>query len=183
MAYNLNSFKDKAKVAEVWLVKELSSVRTGRANPSILDNVRVDSYGAQLSISQVAGITNEDPRTIRIVPWDTTAIKSIEKAITEANLGVSVSVDEKGVRVAFPALTAESRGQIVKLAKEKFEHSRITLRKLRDEEMVAIDNAEKAGGMGEDEKFLLKAQLQKIVDENNKKFQDLMDKKEKEITS
>lgn len=183
MAYNLNSFKEKSKTAEAWLVKELASVRTGRANPSILDNVKVDSYGSLLSISQVASITNEDPRTIRIVPWDNTQIKPIEKAITEANLGVSVSVDEKGVRVAFPSLTAESRGQIVKLAKEKFEHSRITLRKHRDEEIIAIDNAEKAGGMGEDEKFLLKAQLQKIVDENNKKFQDLFDKKEREITS
>lgn len=183
MAYNLNSFKDKAKAVESWLVKELSGVRTGRANPSILDNVKVDSYGSALAISQVASITNEDPRTIRIVPWDNSQIKPIEKAIAEANLGLSVSVDDKGVRVVFPALTAESRAAIVKLAKEKFEHSRITLRKHRDDEIVAIDKKEKEGGMGEDEKFLLKAQVQKAVDENNKKLQDMFDKKEKEITS
>ncbi len=183
MAYNLNAFKDKAKAVDIWLEKELTTVRTGRANPSILDSVMVESYGAYMGIAQVASITNEDPRTIRIVPWDHSQIKGIEKAITGANLGVSVSVDEKGVRVSFPALTAETRQQILKVAKEKLEQSRISLRKVRDEENVAVDKAEKAGGMGEDEKFRIKQDIQKAVDEVNKKLQDRMDKKEKEILS
>jgi ribosome recycling factor len=183
MAYNLNAFKDKVKAVDTWLEKELMTVRTGRANPSILDSVMVESYGAFMGISQVASITNEDPRTIRIVPWDHTQIKGIEKALTAANLGVSVSVDEKGVRVAFPSLTEETRQQIVKTAKEKLENSRISLRKVRDEENVAVDKAEKGGGMGEDEKFRIKQDIQKIVDDQNKKLQERMDKKEKEILS
>ena len=183
MAYNLNVFKDKVKAVDTWLEKELTTVRTGRANPSILDGVMVESYGAFMGISQVASITNEDPRTIRIVPWDRAQIKGIEKALTAANLGVSVSVDEKGVRVAFPALTEETRQQIVKVAKEKLENSRISLRKVRDEENVAVDKKEKEGGMGEDEKFRIKQEIQKIVDDQNKKLQERMDKKEKEILS
>lgn len=183
MAYNLNVFKDKAKAVDTWLEKELTTVRTGRATPSILDSVMVESYGAYMGIAQVASITNEDPRTIRIVPWDHSQIKGIEKAITGANLGVSVSVDEKGVRVSFPALTAETRQQILKVAKEKLEQSRISLRKVRDEENVAVDKAEKGGGMGEDEKFRIKQDIQKVIDEVNKKLQDRMDKKEKEILS
>jgi ribosome recycling factor len=183
MAYNLNVLKDKVKAVDTWLEKELATVRTGRANPSILDSVMVESYGAYMGISQVASITNEDPRTIRIVPWDHSQLKGIEKAITAANLGISVSVDEKGVRVSFPALTQETRQQIIKMAKEKCEQSRISLRKVRDEENGAVDKAEKAGGMGEDEKFRVKQDIQKIVDEVNKKLQDRMDKKEKEILS
>jgi ribosome recycling factor len=136
-----------------------------------------------MNISQVAAITNEDPRTIRIVPWDNTQIKPIEKALVAANLGISVSVDDKGVRVAFPALTTESRGQFVKLAKEKLEQARISLRKNRDEVISDIDKKEKEGGMGKDEHFKLKQEVQKITDEANKKFGEQFEKKEKEITS
>lgn len=183
MAYNLFSFKEKTKTIESWLQKELGTVRTGRANPSILDTVKVESYGQYMSINQVAAITNEDPRTIRILPWDASQVKPIEKAIVAASLGVSVSVDEKGVRVAFPALTTESRLQFVKMAKEKLEQSRITLRKYRDEVISDIDKKEKEGGMGKDEHFKLKQEVQKIVDEVNKKLSDQFEKKEKEITS
>jgi ribosome recycling factor len=183
MAYNLSSFKEKTKTSEAWLQKELGTVRTGRANPSVLDTVKVESYGQFMSINQVAAITSEDPRTIRIVPWDASQVKPIEKAITTANLGLSVSVDEKGVRVSFPALTTESRTQFVKMAKEKLEHARITLRKYRDEVISDIDKKEKEGGMGKDEHFKLKQEVQKIVDEVNKKLSDQFEKKEKEIMS
>lgn len=181
--YNLNSFKEKTKGPEGWLVKELSTIRTGRANPGLLDGVRVSAYGSDMPISQVASIVSEDPRTIRVAPWDLEQIKPIEKAITTASLGVSVSVDERGVRVSFPPLTAESREKLVKLAKSKLEEARISLRKHRDEEISNIDKAEKAGEIGEDDKFRLKADIQKVVDEVNKKLEDVLAKKEKEITN
>ncbi|HEU5114989.1 MAG TPA: ribosome-recycling factor, partial [Candidatus Paceibacterota bacterium] len=131
----------------------------------------------------VAGMTNEDPRTIRITPWDQGLVKAIEKSITVANLGVSVAVDDKGIRVSFPELTGERRKEIVKTAKEKLEQARIQIRKHRDEVITDIEKKEKEGGMGEDEKFRFKTEVQKLVDESSKKLADMMDKKEKEILS
>jgi ribosome recycling factor len=181
MQYNFTKLKTDLAGIEGWLQKELGSIRTNRANPSILDGVFVESYGAAMALNQVAGITNEDPRTIRITPWDQNLIKSIEKSITVANLGVSVSVDEKGVRVAFPPLTGERRTEIVKTAKEKLEQARIQVRKHRDECVNDIEAKEKLGGMSEDEKFRFKLEAQKMVDDANKKLQTMMESKEKEI--
>jgi ribosome recycling factor len=181
MQYNFSKLKNDLAALETWLQKELSQVRTNRANPSILDSVRVDAYGSDMAVNQVASVTNEDPRTIRITPWDHGLVKSIEKSIVAANLGVSVAVDDKGLRVSFPELTGERRKEIVKTAKEKLEQGKIQVRKHRDACISDIDAKEKEGGMGEDEKFRFKAEAQKMVDEANKKLQDMMDKKEKEI--
>ena len=183
MQYNFTALKTNLATTESWLQKELSTIRTNRANPAILDSVRVEAYGSDMAINGVASITNDDPRTIRITPWDGALIKSIEKSIVTANLGVSVAVDDKGVRVSFPELTGERRKEIVKNAKEKLEQARIQLRKHRDVVNADIDAKEKEGGMGEDEKFRFKAEAQKLVDESGKKLTDLMDKKEKEILS
>jgi ribosome recycling factor len=183
MQYNFTKLKTDLTGIEAWLQKELGTIRTNRANPSILDSVRVDAYGSDMAINQVASMTNDDPRTIRITPWDQGLVKSIEKSITVANLGVSVSVDDKGIRVSFPELTSERRKEIVKTAKEKFEQARVQIRKHRDDAISDIDKKEKEGGMSEDEKFRFKAEAQKLVDESNKKLADLMDKKEKEIMS
>ncbi len=183
MQYNFAPLKKNLQSTEEWLSKEFSTIRTSRANPSILDSVRVEAYGADSPISQVAGITNEDPRTIRITPWDQSLVKSIEKAITLANLGLSVAVDDRGVRVSFPELTSDRRQEIVKMAKEKLEQAKIQVRKHRDEVNADIDKKEKEGGMGEDDKFRFKTEVQKLVDEANKKLQSMMEKKEKEIVS
>jgi ribosome recycling factor len=131
----------------------------------------------------VASMTNEDPRTIRITPWDQSLVKAIEKSITVANLGVSVSVDDKGIRVSFPELTSERRKEIVKTAKEKFEQSRIQVRKHRDDINSTIEKEEKQGGMSEDDKFRFKLEAQKLVDDTTKKLEAMMEKKEKEILS
>jgi ribosome recycling factor len=183
MQYNFTKLKADLAATESWLQKELGTIRTNRANPSILDAVRVEAYGSDMALSGVASITNDDPRTIRITPWDHGLVKAIEKSITVANLGVSVSVDDKGVRVSFPELTSERRKEIVKLAKEKLEQAKIQVRKHRDEANKDIDAKEKEGGMSEDEKFRFKAEGQKFIDESTKKLTDMMDKKEKEILS
>lgn len=181
MAYNFNQFKTGLKNVESWLVKEYSSLRTGRATPTILDNVQVSSYGSMMPINQVASITAEGPRTLRVVPWDLSVNKSIEKAIADAKLGLSVAIDEKGLRVTFPELTQETRQSLVKITKQKLEDARINLRKERDEVWNDIQAKEKAGTVTEDEKFRLKTEMQKLADETGKKLQEMAERKEKEM--
>ena len=171
------------KILEVkeWLIKEFNSVRTGRATLSILDSVRVDSYGSKVLLNQVGNITMEDTRTIRIAPWDTTHIQAIEKSIIDANLGVSTASDDKGVRVLFPALTEETRENIVKVAKNKLEQAKISLRGSRDETWQNIQTEEKNGNIPEDEKFRLKDKMEKVVKEASLDMDALYASKEKEI--
>jgi ribosome recycling factor len=132
-------------------------------------------------ISQVATVTTEGARSLRISPWDASMVKEIEKAITIANLGVSVSIDDKGLRINFPELTLERRTQIVKLAKEKLEEAKKHVRSDRDEVMKDLKAKEKAGGISEDEVFRHEKEIQKFVDEANKKLDEAYIKKEKEI--
>ncbi len=179
--FNFAEFKEKSKSIEEWLRKELSSIRTGRANISILDNVTVEAYGSQMSIRELANIGMEDARTIKVEPWDQSVLKAIEKSITTSNLGLSVAPFEKGLRVIFPELTSERREQFVKVVKAKLEEARVSLRGIRDKTSKEIDEKEKQGGMGEDDKFRLKEEMQKYVEESGSKFQEIADKKEEEI--
>lgn len=183
MQYNFSPLKDRIKGIEEWLKKEQSQIRTGRATPAFLDSIRVESYGSHVPLNQVGNITLEDPRTLRVTPWDMSQVKEIEKAIAAANLGVSTAVDERGVRIAFPELTTETRQSIVKMAKTKLEEARIALRAEREKTWNDIQAKEKEGGMTEDEKFRFKNDMQKLVDEMNKKLDDMHAKKEKEILS
>jgi ribosome recycling factor len=181
MAYNFSNLKTNIKNTEEWLKKELTSMRTGRANTIVLDSIQAEVYGSYMPLNQLANISVEDARTIRIAPWDNSAIKPIEKAITNSNLGLSASVDDKGVRLFFPELTGEKRTLLVKVAKDKMEESRIALRKERETEIKNLDVAEKNGTISEDEKFRAKEEIQKLIDEANKKLEELFDAKEKEI--
>lgn len=183
MQYNFSSFKQKCAQVEEWLKKELSSVRTNRATPSILDSINVPAYGGFMPINQVASVTSDGARSLRIVPWDISIGKAIEKAIADSNLGLSVSLDEKGVRVNFPELTTERRTALSKLAKQKLEDARVTLRQERDQMWENIQADEKKGGMSEDDKFRFKAEMQKIVDETGKKLDEAAVRKEQEIMS
>lgn len=183
MSHSFSSFQVNAKETRDWLTKELSSLRSGRATPAILDAVFVEAYGAKTAVKHIASISLEDARTLRIAPYDTALAKEIEKAIAGASIGLSVSADEKGVRAHFPELTTERRAAIVKIAKEKLEQARIALRQLRDDAWRDIQAREKSGGMGEDEKFRLKKELEKSVEEENKKLSEAFDRKEKEIAS
>jgi ribosome recycling factor len=184
MAYNFSDFKKGLGEVESWLTKEYSGIRTGRATPSILDQVKVSAYGdSPMPINQVASVVTEGARSLRIVPWDLSLNKAIEKAINDSDLGLSVSVDEKGIRVNFPELTSERRQTLVKLAKQKLEEARISMRKERDQVWADIQEKEKEGTVTEDEKFRLKTEMQKIADESSKKLQDLADRKELEVMS
>lgn len=182
MAYNFNPFKEGVKGVEEWLKKELSTVRTGRANLSILDGVNVEAYGTYMPINQVANLSMEDVRVVRISPWDASVTKDVEKAIVASDLGLSVTVDDKGLRVIFPELTGERRIALVKLTKQKLEDAKITLRGEREKTLKDIEAKEKAGEMSEDEKFRLKNELQKMIDDCTRSLESLFNKKEKEIS-
>ena len=143
----------------------------------------VEVYGSRLPINQVASIGIEDARVIRITPYDKTQSKAIEKAITVANLGVSVGADEKGVRIFFPELTGDRRALMIKTAKAKLEDAKVNVRSFRDDTWSEIEVKEKEGGMGEDDKFRYKKEMQKIVDDGNASLESLFIKKDKEINS
>lgn len=181
MAHDFSELKTKIDDSKEWLKKEFFSIRTGRATPSVLDVIRVDSYGSRLPINQVATVSTEDARTLRIVPYDTSQLKEIEKAIVTSGLGLSASSDEKGLRVSFPQLTSENRTSLVKVVKEKLEHARISLRNERDAIWGELQRKEKDGEISEDEKFRYKNDMQKLIDEGNKTLDALVEKKEQEI--
>lgn len=176
------AFSKRAKETIDWLRNEFTTIRTGQASPALLDSIKVDSYGALVPINQVASVGVEDARTLRVSPWDAGMVKPIEGAITEADLGVSVATDSSGLRVIFPELTADRRTQLVKLAKQKHEEARVSIRSARDESMKAIEAAEKAGDISEDEKFSFKEQLQKVVEETNETLDAVLKDKEAEIS-
>ena len=175
MAYNTQNFKIELKKVEEWLSKEYGQVHTGRATPMVLDSIMVESYGTHMSIKNVAGITIEDPKTLRIAPWDKNQIKEIENAVMAANLGLSVVSDSDGVRVIFPMLTTENRTRLVKVLKEKLEDARISVRKERQTEI------DKLADLPEDDVKRGKEDIQKIVDEGNNNLEAIFNKKENEI--
>src|SRR3989344_1354994 len=174
---DFSEFKRKSEETLEWLKKEYTSIRTGRAMPSILDRVSVSAYCSSVPINQLATVSVEDPKTLRLTVWDKNAIKDIDKAIRESNLGLSVAVDASGLRVSFPELTSERRMMLSKVAKEKFEEARVAVRTEREK---TLNRAGK--DLSEDDKFRLKTELQKLVDEVNKKLEELFTKKETEIS-
>ena len=181
MAYNFSPFKSRIAEIEEWLKKEFSLLRTGRATSAILDSITVDSYGTQSPISHVGNISIEDARTLRIAPWDKSQLKAIEGAIQKANIGLSVTSDDNGLRVIFPELTGERRAQIIKLMKDKLEDARISLRKEREAVIADTKQQEKDGDMSEDDVRRSKEELQKLVDDANARFESLAASKEKDI--
>ena len=183
MLYDFSKLKNKAKEVEEWLKKEYTGVRTGMAAPALLDSVVVESYGSRMGIKEMASVSIEDARSLRVSPWDSSQIASIEKSITLANLGVSIRADEKGLRVLFPELTTERRTALVKVANNKLEEARISLRTARDEVWSEIQKKEREGEMGEDDKFRLKTEMQKIIDDASGKLEAIAVKKDKEIMS
>lgn len=175
MAYNTQNFKGELKKVEEWLSKEYGSVHTGRATPMILDSISVESYGSYMPIKNIASVSIEDPKTLRIAPWDKNMIKSIETAINAANLGLSVVSDSDGVRAIFPMLTTENRSRLVKILKEKLEDARISVRQERQAEI------ETTADLPEDDQKRAKDDIQKCVDEANSNLEAIFAKKEVEV--
>lgn len=182
MTYDFSKLKTNIKETEEWLARELSGVRTGRATPTLLDGIKPEAYGTRSSLRDLASISVEDARTLRIIPWDKELLKVIEKGITDADLGIGVSTDEQGLRVSFPELTSERRIQLSKIAGDKTEQAKVTIRSHRTDAIKALDAAEKEGGMGKDDVLHLKAEIQKLIDAGNDALVKLLEKKEAEIS-
>lgn len=175
--YDLNPVKKEITQAQEWLGKEYSQIHTGRAAPALLDGVVVEAYGSTQPLKNVASTTIEDPKTLRVVPWDKGQIKDIERGLYAADLNFSIVVDDSGIRVIIPALTTENRQKLVKIAKERLEDARITVRKARE----AALNSFKDQKLPEDVLRNAKDDVQGLVDAANNDLESLFKKKEGEI--
>lgn len=162
-------------------VDDIGQLRTGRASASILDSVMVDYYGVRTPLKQVASVTTPEPRTITIAPWDKGSLVGIEKALRESQLNLNPNNDGQVIRINIPALTEETRKDLVKILNQKSEDAKISIRKHREDVWDEIQKAEKDGLMGEDDKFIGKDKLQEAVDNYNKKIEEIRAKKEEEI--
>lgn len=182
MAHDFSKLKKDIAETKEWLSRELSGIRTGRASVALLDTVKPEVYGSRVPLNTIASLTPEDARTIRISPYDKSAVKDIERAITEADLGVSSATDDQGLRVVFPELTAERRTQLIKLAHGKLEEAKIGLRGHRGDAIKLLEKMEKDGGMGKDELKRLKDEVQKMIDAGVEELEKMLAKKEEDIS-
>ena len=160
---------------------EASKVRTGRATPALVEDVLVNYYGAQTPLKQIASISAPEPRSLVIQPWDRGAIAAIEGAIRDSQLNLNPMNDGILVRINIPMLTEERRKEMVKVLNQKAEEARISLRSVREDIWKELQKIEADGGVSEDDKFKGKEKLQEVVDEFNRKVEEIRINKEKEI--
>ncbi len=176
----INPAEEKMEMAVIYLEETLQRIRAGKANPKLLDAIRVDYYGSAAPISNVANISVPDARTITITPWEKSMFKEIEKAIINSELGITPENNGEVIRLSIPPLTEDRRKQLVKQSKAEAETAKVSVRNARRD---AIDGLKKAvkQGMSEDVEKDAEAQVQKLHDKYLKKIDDLFAAKEKEI--
>lgn len=160
---------------------DIASIRTGRATPSLVEDVVVDVYGQKMHIKELATITAPEPRSLLIQPWDKGVVEAISGAIRKSEIGLNPVVDGQTIRLNIPSLTEERRKEFIKLLKQKTEESRVKIRRIREEIWNKVQTMEHEHEIGEDDKFKAKDDLQKIVDDYNKKIEELEKKKEQEL--
>jgi ribosome recycling factor len=163
------------------LKREFAGLRTGRANPGLLEPVRVEAYGSEVPLTQVGTIGAPESRMLTVQVWDRTLVGAVERAIREAGLGLNPASDGQLVRVPIPMLTAERRGELAKLAGKYAEGARISVRGVRRDGMEQIKALEKKGDIGEDEMKDWSEEVQKLTDLSVKKIDDVLADKEKDI--
>lgn len=161
--------------------RDISSLRTGRANPIMLDGVQVEAYGVMNPLNGVANIVVSDSRSFTITPWDKSVTKAVEKGIVEANLGLGIVNEGDKIRLSIPPLTEENRKELVKKLNERLEKARISLRQVREEVKSSIESEFEAKEITEDEKFRSEKELDEFVAKRNDELKDLRDKKDKDI--
>lgn len=160
---------------------EIATIRTGRANTAVLDGVKAEAYGVLNPLNTLASITVSDAKNILVTPFDKNVIKSIEKAIIDANLGLGVINDGDKVRLTIPPLTEENRRELVKKLNEKMERTRINLRQARDGVKNLIEAAYEEKNISEDDKFRFMKELDEFSAKKNEELKGIRDKKEKDI--
>lgn len=161
--------------------KEISLLRTGRANPGILEGILVEAYGTKTPINGLASINVLDGQSITISPWDKNVSKDIEKALVAADLGLGINNEGDRIRITVPKMTEENRRELVKKLNEKMETARISVRRIREEIKDDIEQAEENKEISEDDKFRFIKELDEETNKTNNNLKEIRDKKEKEI--
>jgi ribosome recycling factor len=163
------------------LKSEMATLRTGRASSALVEYLNVEYYGAQTPLIQIAQISVPEPRVIAIQPYDKSALKDIEKAIQQSNIGITPINDGNFVRLNIPAMTEERRKELVKVVGQMSEKARVAVRNVREEVWKEIQKMEEDGKITEDDKISGKQELQEVVDKFNEEIKKLADAKEKEV--
>lgn len=176
----IKTYDEKMKKAYDFLVTDLGAIRAGRANPHVLDRIRVDYYGTPTPLQQVGNISVPEPRMLQIAPWDKSLIKDIEKAIMMSDVGITPSNDGAVIRLVFPELTEERRKDLVKDIKKRGEDNKVAVRNARRDGMDALKKLAKSE-VSEDEIKELEDNLQKLTDKYIKDIDVLVEEKSKEI--
>ena len=174
-------YEEKMKKSVEAVERDFGAVRAGRANASVLNRIQGDYYGTPTPIQQIAAVASPDPRTLLITPWDASALKGIEKAIQESDLGINPQNDGKSIRLAFPQLTEERRKELVKQIRKYAENGKVAIRNIRRDAMESFKKKEKASEITEDDLKQAEKDLQKLTDDSSKKIDELLARKEKEL--
>lgn len=177
----LKQFEEKMNKSLDSLINEFSGIRAGRANPHVLDKIRVDYYGQPTPLQQVANISVPEPRTLMIQPWEASLIKEIEKAIMCSDLGITPNNDGKAIRLNFPELTEDRRKEMAKDVKKKGENAKIAIRNIRRDANDAFKKQNKASEISDDELKDLEDKVQKMTDKFIDKVDKTVEEKTKEI--
>jgi len=177
----IESKKEDLEKSIAHLKEELNQIRTGRASAALVEGLMIDYYGAKSPLSQVASITVPEPRTITITPWSKDTLINIEKALRESQLNLNPNNDGEVIRLNIPPLNEERRKELVKILNQKAEDAKISIRMHREDVWEEIQKLEKEGGISEDDKFKGKDNLQDVINEYNKKVEEIRSKKEEEI--
>jgi ribosome recycling factor len=173
--------EDRMEKAIGALRSDLTGIRTGRANPSLLDRIRVEAYQTVMPLNQVATIAVPEPRLITIRPFDVSTIGAIERAIQKSDLGLTPNNDGKIIRLAVPALTDERRRDLARLVNRRVEEARVAIRNIRREGLRSLTDLEKEGEISEDDLYKSREDLQELTDDFNKRAEELGDQKQAEI--
>lgn len=181
MEEKLKAYEDKMGKSLNNLASELASIRAGRANPRVLDKLRVDYYGTPTPLQQVANVTVPEPRVIQIQPWEQSLVKEIEKTIMTSDLGINPANDGKVIRLVFPELTEERRKELVKDVKKKGEATKVAVRNIRRDGNDSFKKLGKSGDVSEDEAKELEKKLQKVTDKYIEEVDNAVEEKSKEI--
>jgi ribosome recycling factor len=181
MDARLKPYEEKMQKAYDFLESDLASIRAGRANPHVLDKIRVDYYGTPTPIQQVGNISVPEARVIQIAPWDKSLIKDIEKAIMASDVGITPSNDGSLIRLVFPELTEDRRKELVKDVKKRGEENKVAVRNVRRDGNDAFKKLAKTDEVSEDKIKELEDELQKLTDKFVKEIDKLVDEKSKEI--
>lgn len=181
MTADINELRRRMEGALKSLHSEFGGLRTGRANAALLDNIQVDAYGSMMPLSQVSTVSVPEPRLLSVQVWDKGVVKSVEKAINAAGLGVNAVADGQLVRVPIPELSQERRTELTKIAGKYSENGKVAVRNVRRDGMDALKKMEKDGDISKDEHKKREGDIQKLTDEFIKKIDDALAVKEKEI--